>query len=231
MLLPASEKTHMVIEETAKFVARKGRSAEAGLRAKHASNPNFAFLLPNNPLNSYYRHVQELLAAGVCVSPASLPPPPPSIKVVIDKAAELSRKRGAEVMDRVRSKLFDSLFGFFDPRHEHHAYFKSQAGAPSSQTSASSLGLLGGYGSDSETETEVTSLCQLAVASMAPLAQRELAPPPPPPPSSPPPPPPPSPPSQQASLYKRIDVPEELELQKKRRLDRVRALLQKDAVG
>lgn len=47
---PESEKSHMVIEETAKFVARKGKPAEDGLRAKHASNPNFAFLLPSNPL-------------------------------------------------------------------------------------------------------------------------------------------------------------------------------------
>eukprot|EP00884_Botryococcus_braunii_P022087 jgi/Botrbrau1/8562/Bobra.0359s0026.1 len=53
--IPLTDRHHKIIAQTAKFVRAAGHQSEFVLRVKHAHNPNFAFLLPSDPLHAYFQ--------------------------------------------------------------------------------------------------------------------------------------------------------------------------------
>ena len=53
-----------IIERTAVFVAKQGKQMEILVKAKQSGNPQFDFLLIDNWLNPYYKHVLRYITEG-----------------------------------------------------------------------------------------------------------------------------------------------------------------------
>lgn len=53
-----------IIERTAVFVAKQGKQMEILVKAKQSGNPQFDFLLMDNWLNPYYKHVLRYITEG-----------------------------------------------------------------------------------------------------------------------------------------------------------------------
>lgn len=53
-----------IIERTAVFVAKQGKQMEILVKAKQSGNPQFDFLLMDNWLNPYYKHVLKYVTEG-----------------------------------------------------------------------------------------------------------------------------------------------------------------------
>lgn len=53
-----------IIERTAAFVAKQGKQMEILVKAKQSGNPQFDFLLMDNWLNPYYKHVLRYITEG-----------------------------------------------------------------------------------------------------------------------------------------------------------------------
>ncbi|XP_028317991.1 splicing factor, suppressor of white-apricot homolog isoform X2 [Gouania willdenowi] len=62
--LPATVKTHNIIERTASFVCQQGAQFEIVLKAKQASNSQFDFLRFDHYLNPYYKHILRAMKEG-----------------------------------------------------------------------------------------------------------------------------------------------------------------------
>nr|XP_054600856.1 splicing factor, suppressor of white-apricot homolog [Nothobranchius furzeri] len=62
--LPATVKTHNIIERTAKFVRQQGAQFEIVLKAKQAGNSQFDFLRFDHYLNPYYKHILRAMKEG-----------------------------------------------------------------------------------------------------------------------------------------------------------------------
>ncbi|KAI1905019.1 hypothetical protein AGOR_G00011640 [Albula goreensis] len=62
--LPATTKTHAIIERTANFVCKQGAQFEIVLKAKQSKNSQFDFLRFDHYLNPYYKHVLRAMKEG-----------------------------------------------------------------------------------------------------------------------------------------------------------------------
>ncbi|KAJ8408583.1 hypothetical protein AAFF_G00252180 [Aldrovandia affinis] len=62
--LPATTKTHAIIERTANFVCKQGAQFEIVLKAKQSRNSQFDFLRFDHYLNPYYKHVLRAMKEG-----------------------------------------------------------------------------------------------------------------------------------------------------------------------
>ncbi|XP_041825703.1 splicing factor, suppressor of white-apricot homolog isoform X2 [Melanotaenia boesemani] len=62
--LPATIKTHNIIERTANFVCQQGAQFEIVLKAKQAGNSQFDFLRFDHYLNPYYKHILRAMKEG-----------------------------------------------------------------------------------------------------------------------------------------------------------------------
>nr|XP_020465478.1 splicing factor, suppressor of white-apricot homolog [Monopterus albus] len=62
--LPATIKTHNIIERTAKFVSQQGAQFEIVLKAKQSGNSQFDFLRFDHYLNPYYKHILRAMKEG-----------------------------------------------------------------------------------------------------------------------------------------------------------------------
>ena len=52
---PKTEEDRVIIDKTARFVARAGPELEQKIRQRHARDPKFAFLYQNNEYHNYYQ--------------------------------------------------------------------------------------------------------------------------------------------------------------------------------
>lgn len=64
MEIPETAKMQAIIERTAVFVAKQGTQMEILVKAKQSGNPQFDFLLMDNWLNPYYKHVLKYVTEG-----------------------------------------------------------------------------------------------------------------------------------------------------------------------
>ncbi|XP_019724281.1 splicing factor, suppressor of white-apricot homolog isoform X2 [Hippocampus comes] len=62
--LPATIKTHNIMERTATFVCQQGAQFEIVLKAKQAGNSQFDFLRFDHYLNPYYKHILRAMKEG-----------------------------------------------------------------------------------------------------------------------------------------------------------------------
>ncbi|XP_043924698.1 splicing factor, suppressor of white-apricot homolog isoform X2 [Protopterus annectens] len=62
--LPATVKTHAIIERTANFVCKQGTQFEIMLKAKQANNSQFDFLRFDHYLNPYYKYLLKVMKEG-----------------------------------------------------------------------------------------------------------------------------------------------------------------------
>ncbi|XP_061590322.1 splicing factor, suppressor of white-apricot homolog isoform X2 [Cololabis saira] len=62
--LPATIKTHNIIERTANFVCQQGAQFEIVLKAKQSGNSQFDFLRFDHYLNPYYKHILRAMKEG-----------------------------------------------------------------------------------------------------------------------------------------------------------------------
>ncbi|XP_061783089.1 splicing factor, suppressor of white-apricot homolog isoform X1 [Nerophis lumbriciformis] len=62
--LPATIKTHNIMERTASFVCQQGAQFEIVLKAKQARNSQFDFLRFDHYLNPYYKHILKAMKEG-----------------------------------------------------------------------------------------------------------------------------------------------------------------------
>lgn len=65
MEVPENMKQHAVIEKTAKFISSQGIQMEILLKAKQSNNPQFSFLIHDDKLWPYYKHVLEAIKTNV----------------------------------------------------------------------------------------------------------------------------------------------------------------------
>ncbi|CAN7988787.1 unnamed protein product [Ixodes hexagonus] len=64
---PPTMKLHAIIEKTAVFVSQHGAQMEILVKTKQSSNPQFAFLAFDHPLNIYYRFLVEQIKCGTYI--------------------------------------------------------------------------------------------------------------------------------------------------------------------
>ncbi|XP_030763854.1 splicing factor, suppressor of white-apricot homolog [Sitophilus oryzae] len=62
--IPKTVKEYVRIEKTALFVCRQGLQMEILIKAKQSDNPQFSFLMVNDPLYKFYRHVLSAFKNG-----------------------------------------------------------------------------------------------------------------------------------------------------------------------
>ncbi|XP_045081047.1 splicing factor, suppressor of white-apricot homolog isoform X2 [Coregonus clupeaformis] len=62
--LPATTKTHAIIERTANFVCQQGAQFEIVLKTKQSGNSQFDFLNFEHYLNPYYKHILKAMKEG-----------------------------------------------------------------------------------------------------------------------------------------------------------------------
>ncbi|CAL8276469.1 unnamed protein product [Merluccius merluccius] len=74
--LPATTKTHAIIERTANFVSQQGAQFEIVLKAKQSGNSQFDFLRFDHYLNPYYKHILRAMKEGRYTSTADKKPEP-----------------------------------------------------------------------------------------------------------------------------------------------------------
>nr|XP_015221761.1 PREDICTED: splicing factor, suppressor of white-apricot homolog isoform X1 [Lepisosteus oculatus] len=72
--LPATTKTHAIIERTASFVCKQGAQFEIMLKAKQAKNSQFDFLRFDHYLNPYYKHILKAMKDGKYTSVSEAKP-------------------------------------------------------------------------------------------------------------------------------------------------------------
>ena len=82
-----------IVDKTASFVAKSGAEFEAKIAEREAGNQKFAFLRPDNPYHSYYKHKVEELASGKAPAPA------PASTAAASSAAEALGTVTADVPD------------------------------------------------------------------------------------------------------------------------------------
>lgn len=75
--LPATIKTHAIIERTASFVCQQGAQFEIVLKAKQANNSQFDFLRFDHYLNPYYKHILRAMKEGRYNLPSTNKPEQP----------------------------------------------------------------------------------------------------------------------------------------------------------
>ncbi|CAL8320741.1 unnamed protein product [Lota lota] len=73
--LPATSKTHAIIERTANFVSQQGAQFEIVLKAKQSGNSQFDFLRFDHYLNPYYKHILRAMKEGRYTPTADKPEP------------------------------------------------------------------------------------------------------------------------------------------------------------
>ncbi|XP_072311365.1 splicing factor, suppressor of white-apricot homolog isoform X2 [Eucyclogobius newberryi] len=75
--LPATIKTHAIVERTASFVCQQGAQFEIVLKAKQANNSQFDFLRFDHYLNPYYKHILRAMKEGRYNIPSANKPEQP----------------------------------------------------------------------------------------------------------------------------------------------------------
>ncbi|CAG7721991.1 unnamed protein product, partial [Allacma fusca] len=75
ILLPATMKSHAIIEKTAKFISSQGTQMEIILKTKQSKNPLFDFLSHNDPLNPYYKFLVDAIKNNLYKPPDEIPYP------------------------------------------------------------------------------------------------------------------------------------------------------------
>uniref|UniRef100_UPI00358F0377 splicing factor, suppressor of white-apricot homolog isoform X2 n=1 Tax=Myxine glutinosa TaxID=7769 RepID=UPI00358F0377 len=101
--LPATYKTHAIIERTAGFVSKQGGQFEIMLKAKQSGNTQFDFLNFEHYLNPYYKHILKLMKKSKYV-----PVPDPSKPTALVQTDEDDTSSDDEGGDYLHPSLFAS---------------------------------------------------------------------------------------------------------------------------
>ncbi|KAI7899329.1 uncharacterized protein BX663DRAFT_210842 [Cokeromyces recurvatus] len=139
MIIPATEEQMSIIEQVAKHAnsAKDSNLFEIQVQVKNSTNSLYSFLNKQDPLYSFYKHVQWLNRLGNYYSSDSeeeeedkgINIPSLETQQIIDKTAKYIAKssNGAELEKRLKErKNHDPKFGFIHPDHLYHSFYKSK---------------------------------------------------------------------------------------------------------